>query len=228
MPVAWLLTALAVAGAMAGALMGQVRALSYHFGAAGGGLLTGVAVFWLIPEIAERSGWTIAIVLAVFVCGVMLLLDRFLAHGEHAPGHAVMGPLLAAAAVHSFFDGWSVRVFFGHGLADVAVPIGLAMHKVPEGAALGWLTRKSLNSISKAVVVSAAVESVTLLGAFVEPRLNHSGVAEFGLWWTAVVLAIIAGGFLFLGCHALWLDRKRPRVLIVFLVTLAVMGIIRR
>lgn len=101
------------------------------------------------------------------------------------------------------------------------------MHKISEGLALGWITHKSLGSASKAMTASAAVEAVTVIGAFVEPRANQSGIAEFGAWWTAMVLAIIAGGFLFLGLHALWPGWKRPGVLVVFLATLGLVGIIK-
>ena len=227
MSAAWLLTLLALAGVIAGILIGEARTLSSHLGAAGGGVLFGIALFWLLPDIAEISGWTGACALAVFACGAMLVLDRFLAHTGHSPRHGVIGPLLAAAAVHSFVDGWSVRAFSGQPLAAVAVPLGLAMHKVPEGLALGWVTHRSLGSVSKSMAASTAVEAMTLIGAFVEPRANQSGIAQFGSWWTAVMLAVIAGGFLFLGVHALWPGWKRPSVTIVFLATLALVGIIR-
>ena len=228
MAVAWLLTVLALCGAAAGVLIGQVRALSAPLAAAGGGLLTGVAIFFLIPEIAETSGWAAALLLAILAGLAMLLLDRFLAHSGHAIRQGVIGPLLAAAAIHSFLDGWSVRVFSGATLFAVAVPLGLGMHKLPEGAALGWVTRNSFGSAPKALAISAGVESMTLVGAFVEPYANRSGESQFGTWWTAAVLAIVAGSFLFLGFHALWPDWKRPRVLIVFLATLAVVGFFRR
>lgn len=227
MTAAWLLTLLALAGVVFGVWMGQARALSSHLGAAGGGLLFGIALFWLIPEIAETSGWVRACALVLVACGAMLLLDRYLAHTGHSPRHGIIGPLLAAAAVHSFLDGWSVRAFSGQPVANLAVPLGLAMHKIPEGLALGWITHKSLGSASKAMTASAAVEAVTVIGAFVEPRANQSGIAEFGAWWTAMVLAIIAGGFLFLGLHALWPGWKRPGVLVVFLATLGLVGIIK-
>ncbi len=227
MGAAWLLTLLALAGVVAGARIGQARRLSWYLGAAGGGLLFGIALFWLIPEIAQSSGWVVAFAFTIVVCCVALLLDRLLAHTGHGPGHGVIGPLLAAAAVHSFLDGWSVRALSGQPLAHVAVPVGLAMHKIPEGLALGWITHKSLGSTSKAISASAAVEAMTLVGAFVEPRANQLGVTEFGTWWTAAILAIIAGGFLFLGLHALWPGWKRPSVVLLFLASLALVGILR-
>jgi len=227
MAAAWLLTLLAIVGIAAGVLAGQWRMLSTYFAAAGGGLLFGIALFWLIPDIAETSGWLRACALAIAVATAMLVLDRLLLHRHHLPSQTVLGPLLFAAAVHSFLDGWSVRAFSGQPLAGVAVPLGLAMHKVPEGIALGWATHRVLGSTSKALAASAAVECVTLLGAFVEPRANASGLAQFGAWWPAAVLATIAGSFLFLGLHALWPGLRRPAMVIVFLGTLALIAVIR-
>lgn len=227
MAVAWLLTLLALGGIAVGVLMGQARALSAHFGAAGGGLLFGIALFWLAPEMAETVGWFPAFGLVLLACGAMLLLDRILLHAGHSPRQGVIGPLLAATAVHSFLDGWSLRIFSGQALTDVAVPVGLALHKIPEGLALGWITRKSMSSTSKAVAASAAVEFLTVMGAFIEPWANQSGAAAFGAWWTLSVLAVISGSFLFVGVHVLLPSWKRPGVAAVFLACLVLVGIIR-
>ncbi len=154
----------------------------------------------------------------------MLVVDRILLHGGHSPRHGVVGSLLAAAAVHSFLDGWSVRVFSGQPLAGVGVPLGLALHKIPEGVALGWITRKSLGSTWKAATLSGMVEGLTLVGAFVEPGADQSGAAEFGAWWTAAVLGVIAGSFLFLGSHAVLPERRKSGVLAVFAATFLLVG----
>lgn len=224
MAAAWLLTLLALAGAAIGLFMGQSRALSSHLAAAGGGLLFGISLFWLVPEIAETSGWTLAFVLALAACCALAALDIFLTHTGHSPRHGVIGPFLAATAVHSFLDGWSVQALAVQPLANVAAPVGLALHKIPEGVALGWVARKSLSSTPRAIAASAGVELLTLAGAFIEPAADHSGSARFGEWWTAGVLAIIAGSFLFLGFHSVLPVRKRTGVLGVFIATLAAVG----
>jgi len=224
MAVAWVLTLLAFAGIAAGLFLDHFLTLSDHLSAVGGGVLFGIAVFWVIPEIAERSGWLAAVLLAVAACGGLAGLDRLLVHTGHSPRHGVVGPLLAATAVHSFLDGWSVRAFAVQPVADVAVPLGLALHKIPEGLALGWIVRRSFSSRWKAAGAAAGVELLTAAGAFIEPRANQSGAAAFGTWWSAVVLAIIAGSFLFLAVHALVAARKRAGVVAVFVATLAAVG----
>jgi zinc transporter ZupT len=227
MAVAWLLTLLALGGIVAGLLLGQSRALSSHLGAAGGGLLFGIALFWVIPEIAGTAKWGGAFALALAACGLLAGLDQLLMHTGHSPRHGIIGPLLAAAAVHSFLDGWSVRALSGQPLTNVAVPVGLAFHKVPEGLALGWISRRTLSSHWKAAVAGGSVEFLTVVGAFIEPRANASGAATFGAWWTASVLAVIAGSFLFLGLHALLPNWRRPGVVAAFVVTLLLVGVIR-
>jgi hypothetical protein len=69
------------------------------------------------------------------------------------------------------------------------------------------------------------VELLTLAGALIEPQVNESGSLKFGAWWTTGVLAVISGGFLFLGFHALWPSWKRPGVAAVFVVSLMSVGL---
>jgi zinc transporter ZupT len=221
MAAAWVLTVLALCGVAMGVSIGQRRLLSAHLSAAGGGLLLGIALFWLMPEIAEGSGWVIATGFTAAACCAVGVLDRTLLHAGHSPRQGVMAPLFGATAVHSFFDGWSVRMLQSQPLAGVAAPIGLALHKIPEGLALGWIARRSMPSVRMAVAASAAVELVTLAGAFAEPTANRFGIAAFGIWWTAVVIAVIAGSFLFLGFHAVFPNRKNAGVVGVFLAALA-------
>ncbi len=225
MAVAWVLTLLALAGVFAGVSLGQTRTLSSHIAAAGGGLLLGIALFWVIPEIAGMSGWTTACLLPVAAGGTLLSVDWLLNHTRHSPRQGVVGPLLAATAVHSFLDGWSVRALSARPLTSVAVTLGLALHKAPEGLALGWVARRASSSPWRAALAAGAVELLTLAGALIEPRANESGSATFGTWWTAGVLAVISGSFLFLGFHALWPSWRRPGMVAVFLTSLALAGL---
>lgn len=226
MAIAFVLTLLAFAGIAAGVFLGQSRTPSAHIAAAGGGLLSGIALFWLLPEMAESSGWVAALLLIAFGCAVLWVLDHTLMHhGGHSHHNGVAGPLLAAAAVHSFLDGWSVQVFSAATLARVAVPLGLALHKIPEGLALGLLTRKSISPAWKALVLAGSVEALTLVGAWVEPQANRSGMELLGVWWTEIVLGIVAGTFLYLGLHTAVPARRKQGVMPIFLLTVSLVGI---
>lgn len=195
------LTVLAILGVFLGSGLGQSKAISSNLAAMGGGLLFGIAAFWILPEVQEVTGWPFAVSVAVAVALVLVGLDFLLDRIGHSPRHGVLGPLILATAVHSFLDGWSVRAVGMRPLASAAVTAGLALHKIPEGLALGWLTRKASGSLTRAIVLSSIAESVTLLGGVAEPRAAQSGEAAFGPWWTGVVLALVAGSFLFLAAH---------------------------
>ncbi len=224
MGIASLLTLLALCGVGVGLLLGEKRRLSAHLGAAGGGILLGMALFWVVPEIAQQSDWAVAIACSAGACAVLALLDRHFEHHDGEPGEPVIWPLLGATAVHSFLDGWSVRVLAGQPVAGLVVPVGLALHKLPEGFAIGWIARRSFGSAAKAFVAGAAVELFTLVGAFVEPGVNYSGSHRFGVWWTVAMMAIIAGSFAFLGLHTVLPARRRTGVLAVFVATLLAVG----
>ena len=226
MAAAWLLTLLALAGIVAGAGVGQSRVLSARVAAIGGGLLFGIGVFWLIPELAERTGLPEAACLAIAVCGILSLFDHYLEHASFTASRIVWTPLLVAAALHSLLDGWSVRALAVKSLPGIAVVVGLALHKVPEGLALGWLTGRSMPSRTQGVLLCSLAELCTVAGAWLEMRADRSGVASFGLWWTALVLSVVAGSFLFFGFHTVVAERKKSGVIPAFLASLATAGLI--
>jgi zinc and cadmium transporter len=224
MVIAALLTLLALTGVAIGVLLGKARTVSSHLGAAGGGLLCGIALFWLLPETAEISSWGTALALTSLFGIGLALLDHYLIDENLADRENILRPLLAATAVHSFLDGWSVRATSGDSLAGIAIPIGLALHKIPEGVALGWVVRRSIGSTRKALIAGAVVESVTLIGAVLEPHADRSGIEWFGASWMAAVLAVIAGSFLFLAAHTVVPERRKVGVMTVFFATLALVG----
>jgi hypothetical protein len=219
------LTVLALLGVLIGSFAGQSNSVSTHLAAAGGGVLSGICVFWLTPEIALTLGLTMTALLILAFALALVGFDRLLVHTGQSPRHGVVAPLMIATAVHSFLDGWSVSALAIRPLAGLAAPIGLGLHKLPEGLALGWINRKAMQSARNAILISASVELTTLLGAWIEPRVARSGEAAFGARWTAVVLTLVGGSFLFLGMHTVAEHRKRPGVLLVFFGGLLLTGI---
>lgn len=230
MAVASLLTFLAIAGVIAGVVLGESK-VSCYLAAADGGLLFGISLFWLVPEIAAASGWFPASALTLAACLSLALIDRLFIHSNHGPGRAALAPILTATAVHCFVDGWSVRAIQSLQMASITAPLGLALHKIPEGVAIGWIARQSIGSAGKAAAAAIAVELVTLIGALVEPFASRSGSATFGAWWTSAVVAIVSGSFLFFGIHAILPNWRRAGVLLVFIATLllvATIGLVNR
>jgi zinc transporter ZupT len=224
MSVALVLTLLAIGGVAIGVSLGQARIFSDHLAAVGGGLLAAISLFWLTPEIIFESGWLPALAMTAVACLAIAVADSLLVHAGVPFRRLTIGPVLAATATHSFLDGWSVRVLGTLHIAGFAAPLGLALHKIPEGVAVGWIARRCLQSYWGAAAVAAAAEVFTLVGAYVEPRASQSGTAVFGTWWTSAVIAIVSGSFLFLGVHAVLPNRRRLSVLLVFTVTFVVVA----
>jgi zinc transporter ZupT len=178
----------------------------------------GVAVFWVLPEIAEFFRWPGA--LACVAAGVLLLwlTDRFIypvcpacapAHDhDHCTSrlHGFATPLLAAAALHSALDGWSMMAgqTADAGLGT-AFGFGIAAHKIPEGLALGVISRAAMTTRSAALVWCTAAQAATLLGAGMETIFApHIGAAAL-----QVLLALAGGSFLYLGGHAIHGELRR-------------------
>ncbi len=179
-------------------------------------MLLGVALFWVLPEMAEFFSWQGAVLWLAGGFALLAAIDRFVypvcpacshshQHEECATRlHGFATPLLIAAALHSALDGWSAvagqSTGFGLGLLG-----GIAIHKIPEGLALGVIARAALGSRGSALAWCALAESATLLGAGLEsvlaPHMSAQGLHA--------LLALAGGSFLYLGGHAVHGEFRR-------------------
>jgi zinc transporter ZupT len=177
-----------------------------------------VAAFGLMPELALAAGWTRSLTLAFVGYALLLVIDRYVYpicptcahdHDHHACAdelHGLAFPLLGAAAVHSFLDGWSVATAqFAAPLGlRLAVPLAVALHKIPEGIALGGIVRAAMPSRPAALAWCVLAEGVTLLGGaaglLMAPLL--------GTTWILYPLGLTAGWILYLGYHAVHSEWK--------------------
>jgi zinc transporter ZupT len=128
-------------------------------------------------------------------------------------------PLVAAAAIHSFLDGWSivsVRQAAGLGLR-IAVPLAITLHKLPEGIALGGVLRAAVASRGQALLWSALAEGATLAGA----AMGIALAPRLGFAWTGYPLGITAGWLFYLGYHAVDEEWKRRGPVPALTATLA-------
>jgi zinc transporter ZupT len=219
---AWLLsvaTATAIAGIVAGVLFSASSQRVRVAIPLSAGLLLGVALFGLLPELAHDLSW--ALTIAFFGAGftAMTLFDRAVlaicpdcshAH-EHEnceePLHGFAAPVLLAAGLHALFDGWALAAtsFSNSGAVRVALPLALVLHKIPEGLALGGILKPSMHSRWKAIALASSVEMLTLLGGGVSLALAQ----RVGSGWTNYPLALAGGFFLFLAAHAFKAEWKR-------------------
>ena len=111
-----LITLIAILSAAAGVWLTSFHGLARRLVPFGGGVLLGVALFWVLPEMADYFSWQVAILW--LACGFLVLaaIDRFVypvcpacSHShqhDHCATrlHGFATPLLAAAALHSALD----------------------------------------------------------------------------------------------------------------------------
>lgn len=198
----------------------------------GGGILVGVALFWVLPEMAEFWNWTVALAWVAGGFAFLWIADRYIhpvcpscshahehLHHDHArPGgahddqahddgdmHGFGAPLLIAAGVHAAIDGWSVVAANGSASLGGAFVLAVAVHKIPEGIALGVIARASLDSRRSALLWTAIAELMTLTGAGLEIVL----APYLGEAILHVLLALAGGSFIYLGGHAVHGEWKR-------------------
>jgi zinc transporter ZupT len=194
------------------------------------GVLLGVSAFGLVPDLMAEMGWAGS--LSLFAAGYLslLLVDRFVYpvcpscshshdHGECATLlHGFAAPLVSAAALHSFLDGWSIATAQAATPAEIrlALPIAVVLHKIPEGIALGAILRASVRLRLAAFGWCVVAEAPTLLGALLAMML----APRLGATWTNYPLAVAAGWFFYLGFHAIHGEWRRRGPVPVFVPAL--------
>jgi zinc transporter ZupT len=213
------LVLLTLAGAAAGIKLAETPAWSHRILPFSGGMLVGIALFWILPEIAQHDGWPTAI--TGLAAGFMLLwlTDHYIypvcptcshthEHGNcHEVLHGFAVPLLMASGLHSFFDGWSLAVSEQKGLEDLksAFLVGIAVHKLPEGLALGALLAAALGVARRAFLGAAAAQMMMVAGGGVAVVL----APHLGASWALGFLSVAAGAFVYLGYHAIDSEYQR-------------------
>ena len=212
-----LITAIAIASAAAGVWLTSLHGLSRRLVPFGGGVLVGVALFWVLPEMAAFLRWDGAILWIGAGVLALALIDRYLypvcpscspAHDhDHCPTrlHGFATPLLLAAGLHAMLDGWSAAAAETDVRLSLGFLAGIAAHKVPEGLALGVIARAALKTRTSAMAWCAIAQGATLAGAGLEAVL----APYFGTSGLHALLAVAGGSFLYLGWHAVHGEFRR-------------------
>ncbi len=230
MGVALVATAAAIAGALLGiSLRGASHGTRFIVPFAGG-LLLGIVVFGLLPELAEELGVARGLLLIAAGYLILRVINQRLfpvcpscadSHDHNACATALHGfaaPLVIAAAIHSTLDGWSIVTAQAVAPAGVrlALPLAMVLHKIPEGIALGAILRAAVASRWAAFSWCLLCESFTLVG----------GAAGLGLApvlpeaWLGYPLGIAGGTFMYLGFHAVHGEWKRRGAIPAFVPAL--------
>jgi zinc transporter ZupT len=221
---------LTLGGAYVGIRLGDAPRLSRRVLPFSGGVLVGIAIFWVWPEIADQYGWPGAFCGIAAGFGLLWLVNRYVfavcpacsrTHDHDACTqrlHGFTAPLLAAASLHSFFDGWSLGVAHEQSAEGVRLAFlaGIAIHKLPEGVALGVLLLAGTGSVWKAWLSCAAVQSFMIAGGL----LASIAAPHLGPYWISSLLSIAAGTFIYLGYHAIESEYRARGMLTAFMPAL--------
>ncbi len=198
------------------------------------GALLGAAVFTLLPESFEALS-TIDIILGA-LSGYFLFwfISRYFAHvcPACAASHfdeqtthkfsEIVLTLLIALSIHSFLDG--VAVSTGSSALNTggnSVFIAILVHKFPEGLALAALMISSGYSKLKILSYVFLVEFTTVIGAIVGLFMFREGISMILI---GIVMAHIAGGFIYLAFHAVMGEMLRHHKALV--ISFFVLGLI--
>ncbi len=199
---------LAVAGAGLGVNLGAVlkEKLQVLVHIATGALL-GITAFDILPEAKAVLAWPLFLTSAVAGYALLWLVNRFvfyvcpscaIAHIDESTAMARRGSLIlltSALGIHCLLDGMALSssAALSH-RAELGAMLGVSVHKLPEGLALGLLLLGGSYSKRSALGITAAIEAITVLGAFCGgwlPRTaEHTSVG--------VVFAVVGGGFVYL------------------------------
>jgi zinc transporter ZupT len=215
-PAIWV-TFIAVLCAWLGVSLSSVHSVARRLVPFGGGTLIGVALFWVLPEMAETVGGASALTWLGAGVALLLLVDRYVypvcpacspAHDhDHCSTtlHGFATPLFVASAVHAALDGWNLAASQDDAGLGFGVLAAIGAHKIPEGLALGVIARASLGARSSAMFWSAAAQLATLVGAAAE-----GVVAPYlSVQLLHGLLALAGGSFLYLGWHAVHGEFRR-------------------
>jgi zinc transporter ZupT len=222
-----LVFAVALIGILFGIRLSAMPLFSRRLVPFSGGVLLGIAGFWVMPEMAAYFGWPGVLLWVLAGFAGLWLIDRYVypvcpscshTHDhDHCNTrlHGFAAPMLIAAGLHSFLDGWLLAAAGQSPLGDALVA-GIALHKIPEGLALGVIVRSAMKSRRRAIAGCAAAELLTIIGAGFELQL----APRLGFAWAHGLLAVAAGSFLYLGYHAIHSEYKRRGVMPAFVPAL--------
>ena len=206
------------------------------------GALLGAAVFVLLPESSHELNIT-EIALSV-LSGYLLFwaISRYYSHvcpacsASHFDEQTtkkfseIFLALITALSFHSLLDGVAISTGAVHPGEQSSIFAAIVTHKFPEGLALASLMLAAGYTKGKVILYTALVESTTLLGSLLGIFLLKEGIS---LFFMGILMAHIAGGFIYLALHAVLGEMLRHHKALVitslltgFLLILFVHGII--
>ena len=199
-----ILVSLGIAGACAGSIFARSWAGLHRLTSLTSGLFLGIAVMLVFPEALHSSSWQIVLLFSVAGCmlfaWVEVRLHRSLHHSAESQSSARQWAMIFfIIGIHNILDGWNIGIavhLAERGFA-AAFSLGMGIHKLVGGFAVGAILRRSSKRLSTNIAFATFAEALTILGcAFEVLVLPHLGKS-----WIGWVLAATGGSFLFLSFH---------------------------
>jgi zinc and cadmium transporter len=202
------------------------------------GTLFGVTLFVLVPEALEISAWWLVTAAAATGYVLFLVISKYIHHvcpacaASHFDADAsrhfsdIAVALVAALAIHSTSDGIALgvgREIHATDAGQWSLFAALIVHKVPEGLALGSLLIGAGFSRASTFAWVAATEATTLGGG----AIGYFLLGQTSVFWLALLMAHVAGGFIYLAAHAVLgelLRHGKTLVLTSFTIGIALIG----
>ena len=161
-----------------------------------GGLLVGIGLFWILPEMAAERGWGRTLTGVAGILVLLALIDRYLyplcpfcaagvhahAGGSHGHGIALGWPLLVFGCMHTFVDGWTIGLARLGAASNAAAALswGATVHKIPESVAIGILAARLAPGRRTALAAVALIQIVMAGGI-----LLSAGAGGYDSRWAA-------------------------------------------
>jgi zinc transporter ZupT len=206
---------IAVAGGALSGLLARTHRQLCAFISLGAGTLLGVALCGIAPECLESLKMWEFLLAGASGYFLFALVTRYVyhicpacaaSHFDEATTHRLAEfatAMMFALAIHCTVDGLALAAGNGSGnevenKLGFSIAFAICVHKFPEGLALGALLLGGGVARTKMLWLVAAVESTTILGGLVGWLFLHNA----SNFWLALALANAAGGFFYLGVHA--------------------------
>ncbi len=168
--------------------------------------LGGLVALHLLPEAIDHVGWPAALA-AVIGLGLPMMLEKGLSRTtwkQRAPWMMAVLALIAAI-IHTFIDGAGLALPFvealkeghghdhghEHGHDGSLLALGIVMHRLPLGLALGWVLVPRHGT--RAALTAATILGVSTLAGFI---VGQGGLPFFGSDSLDVFQALFAGTLL--------------------------------
>ena len=180
------------------------------------GVLLGVSVFWILPEIAENRGWAITLGLVVPMVLGLALIDRYAypicpfclgnlhaqqtchSHPFTRRAVAIGWPLLIVGCVHCFLDGWAIGLTRpgAANIATDALSFGVIVHKLPESVAIGIVAARLTSTRLRAMAMVGLIQLSMLAGGVFSFVSEYRDIAFLELFSIPACACLILFGFL--------------------------------